>query len=312
MGRSISIPKITPAVRTTTTVTSDIERKIENATEGLSSECFNLLHDRVLPANKENTRIICDYIYSLKSEINLSDGYRKNNIVLLCNFASFNNFKSFTETKREVILSFLDSFRKIESVDPLHKWIGTYNLYRIQLLRFFKWLYSPDIEQKKRPKPSIIENIPQLKRKEKSIYKPTDLWTSEDDSFFLRYCPNARDRCYHAMSRDSACRPHELLKLRIKDVIFKLTPDKKQYAEILVNGKTGTRHIPLIDSIPYVRIGFHDIHKVGIQIAYYYVDLVGALTDRYEQEAFSPNAATDNNPSRDEPKWQECFCKASC
>jgi hypothetical protein len=41
---------------------------------------------------------------------------------------------------------------------------------------------------------------------------------------------------------------------RIKDVVFKLTPDnKKQYAEILVNGKTGTRHIPLIDSIPYIK-----------------------------------------------------------
>jgi hypothetical protein len=46
---------------------------------------------------------------------------------------------------------------------------------------------------------------------------------------------------------------HELLKLRIKDVVFKLTPDNKnQYAEILVNGKTGTRNIPLIDSIPYI------------------------------------------------------------
>src|SRR5438093_6961164 len=55
------------------------------------------------------------------------------------------------------------------------------------------------------------------------------------------------------MSRDSACRPHELLKLKIKDVVFKLTPDKKQYAEILVNGKMGTRHIPLIDSIPYIK-----------------------------------------------------------
>jgi hypothetical protein len=55
------------------------------------------------------------------------------------------------------------------------------------------------------------------------------------------------------MSRDSAARPHELLKLRIKDVVFKLTPDKKQYAEILVNGKTGTRHIPLINSIPYIK-----------------------------------------------------------
>jgi integrase/recombinase XerD len=55
------------------------------------------------------------------------------------------------------------------------------------------------------------------------------------------------------MSRDSAARPHELLKLRIKDVVFKLTPDKKQYAEILVNGKTGSRPIPLINSIPYIK-----------------------------------------------------------
>ena len=127
-------------------------------------------------------------------------------------------------------------------------------------MRFFKWLYSPHIEQDKRPKPSSIENIPKLNRKEKSIYKPTDLWTAEDDSLFLKYCPNPRDRCYHAMSRDSAARPHELLKLRIKEVVFKLAPDKKQYAEILVNGKTGTRHIPLIDSILYIKVWITNHH----------------------------------------------------
>jgi integrase/recombinase XerD len=56
------------------------------------------------------------------------------------------------------------------------------------------------------------------------------------------------------MSHDSACRPHELLRLRIKDLVFKITPDKtKQYAEVLVNGKTGSRSIPLIDSIPYIK-----------------------------------------------------------
>jgi hypothetical protein len=82
----------------------------------------------------------------------------------------------------------------------------------------------------------VTENIPQLKRKEKSIYKPTDLWTSEDDSLFLKYCPNPRDRCYHAMSRDSAARPHELLKLRIKDVVFKLTPDNKTLAQEIISG----------------------------------------------------------------------------
>jgi integrase/recombinase XerD len=42
------------------------------------------------------------------------------------------------------------------------------------------------------------------------------------------------------------------LKLRIRDVVFKMAGDR-QYAEILVNGKTGSRHIPLIDSIPYLK-----------------------------------------------------------
>ena len=48
------------------------------------------------------------------------------------------------------------------------------------------------------------------------------------------------------------CRPHQILKLRIKDIIFKQI-EGKHYAEILVNGKTGSRHIPLIHSIPYVK-----------------------------------------------------------
>jgi len=55
------------------------------------------------------------------------------------------------------------------------------------------------------------------------------------------------------MAGDSAARPHELLRLKIKDVMFKLTPDKKQYAEVLVNGKTGNRSLPLINSIPYIK-----------------------------------------------------------
>jgi hypothetical protein len=97
-----------------------------------------------------------------------------------------------------------------------------------------------------------MENIPKFKRKEISIYKPTDLWTGEDDLLFLRYCPNKRDRCYHTLSRDSSCRPHELLKLRTRDVVFKTSGDY-QYAEITVNGKTGTRTIPLFSCIPYLK-----------------------------------------------------------
>ena len=104
----------------------------------------------------------------------------------------------------------------------------------------------------KRPKPAVIDNLPFLKRKEKSIYKPSDLWSTEDDLLFLKYCPYKRDKCYHAISRDTSCRPHEILKLRIKDVAFKMAGER-QYDEVLVNGKTGTRQIPLINSISYLK-----------------------------------------------------------
>ena len=45
---------------------SDIKIKIENTTEGLSCDCFNLLQNRVLPASngRENVLTICDYISS--------------------------------------------------------------------------------------------------------------------------------------------------------------------------------------------------------------------------------------------------------
>jgi hypothetical protein len=124
-------PIITTSTSTTITTASDTitERRMENAAEGLSSHCFNLLH-RMLPANKENVVTICDYVSSLKSEINPSNNCRRDIIILLCTFSTFvknANAKSkhFNDVTREDILSFLESLRKIESVDPLHKWIGT-------------------------------------------------------------------------------------------------------------------------------------------------------------------------------------------
>jgi integrase len=78
------------------------------------------------------------------------------------------------------------------------------------------------------------------------------LWSKEDDLLFLKYCPSNRDKCYHVVARDTSCRPHEILKLRIKDIVFKISGNC-QYAQVLVNGKTGSRPLPLIDSIPYVK-----------------------------------------------------------
>ena len=174
-----------------------------------------IIHDK----QTINEKIIRDYIEARKTETNLAESTQR---VMIDNLNRFSRYtkKDFKDVTRDDIISSLNFLRKSETEDPNHKWIGTYNLYLITISTFFKWFYYPDIEPKERPKPEVLLNLKQLKRKEKSVYKPTDMWTQEDDLLFLKYCPSKRDRAYHAISRDSSCKPHELLKLKIEDVVL--------------------------------------------------------------------------------------------
>jgi integrase/recombinase XerD len=227
-----------------------LDRKIEETTADLPPAYVKKLY-LIYSENKNNAEDIISYIAAMRNEVNLAIHYRRDLIEILTRFSRFKN-KPFKDITRADVIEFLGNYRRTDATDPLHKWIGTYNLYRIHLMRFFKWLYFPDVEPDKRPKPSVIENIARLKRKEQSIYKPSDLWTQQDDLLFLKLCPSKRKKCYHAISRDTSGRPHEILQLKIRDIAFK-TIGTSQYAEVVVNGKTGTRPIPLINSIPYLK-----------------------------------------------------------
>lgn len=69
--------------------------------------------------------------------------------MFLCKFSQHYKDKPFKQMTRQDVIAYLGGFRKAGAVDPLHKWIGTYNLYGIYFLRFFKWLYLPDVESNK-------------------------------------------------------------------------------------------------------------------------------------------------------------------
>jgi integrase len=244
----------------------ELNRKIARVTEDFPAAnkyCKLVLSDRNR-LSKENALTVCDYMIAMKREINPRLTTIGTTIQFLSELSRFAGVEKRFEdmmTTRTILLSYLDSCRKPEDKDPLHKWIASYNIKCIILSRFFKWLYYPNIGDPKRRnelskserKPDCIMDIRQLKRKEVSCYKPSDLWSQEDDLLFLKWVTNKRDRCYHTMARDLSARPHEILNLKIKDIAFKNIGDGKQYAEVLVNGKTGTRHIPLIQSIPYIK-----------------------------------------------------------
>ncbi len=134
------------------------DRKMDLATEGLQLQHANRL--KALSSG-DNRKTIVNFIRSMRAESNLSDNHRINYLSCLCRLSQFHSTtttkKTYKEMSREDVLLFLDSFRKAESVDPLHKWIGTYNLYKTLLSYFFKWLYFPDLEPAKRPKPSSMD-----------------------------------------------------------------------------------------------------------------------------------------------------------
>ena len=116
----------------------------------------------------KNTPVILNYLRALGNEIHISSNYKRLTLTTLVYLSRFHSNKDFREMTKDDLLSYLNSLRKNETVDPMHGWVSTYNLSLVLLTRFFKWLYYPDLSPRARPKPSCTD-ITTLKRKEKSI-----------------------------------------------------------------------------------------------------------------------------------------------
>lgn len=73
--------------------------------------------------------------FILRREINPSQNYTRMQIQALVELSEYSKQKPFEQLTSEYVSSFLFKFRKTEDRDPLHKWIGTYNL-KHEILRF--------------------------------------------------------------------------------------------------------------------------------------------------------------------------------
>jgi integrase len=231
----------------------DLERKIDTITTYQKPYTKKILIV-MARANPHNALTVFNYIVAQKNELNIKESTVEGIIKKLAWLSSYLGHKPFSEMTKGDILHYLNSIKKPPELDPTHKSIGTYNGRQMAFSTFFRWLYNQDEPDcRKRITPPCMNGVRRLPRQETSPYKPSDLWTGEEHEMFLKYCPNKRDRCYHVMANDTSARPHELLKLRIKDIIFKRGDSGLQYAEIQVSGKTRPRTLPLINSIPYLK-----------------------------------------------------------
>lgn len=231
----------------------DLERKIDAITRYQKSYTKKIFV-AMARVNPQSALMVYNFIVAQKNEQNIKESTVEGIIKKLVWLSSYLTHKSFSEMTKEDILRYLNSVKKPIDVDPTHKSIGTYNGRQMVYSTFFRWVYNQDEpDYKKRVTPPCMNGVRRLPRQERSPYKPSDLWTGEEHEIFLKYCPKKRDRCYHAMANDTSARPHELLNLKIKDIIFKTSDSGVQYAEIQVSGKTRPRTLPLINSITYIK-----------------------------------------------------------
>ena len=240
-------------------IINDSEKKIRYIFQGSHRLYLNSIFKKMSSTNIQNAKIVHEFLITEHNIQNVKLNTTFIHIKTLSLFSEFLHYKDFEKITKNDIIDFLNSSRKTESEDPSHKWIGTYNTRHGVLSKFFRWFYSQyqnnEMDQKKWTTPLCMQGIKDFPRKEKSTYKPSDIWTDEDHALFLKYCPEKRDRCYHAMANDTSARPHELLNLKIKDVKFKVSSTTDmQYAEVhITKSKTKPRTLPLILSLPYVK-----------------------------------------------------------
>jgi hypothetical protein len=208
----VNLAKRTTTITTTTNETSfvpgpkinietysDLEKKINQLTRG-GPLYFKSILLKMADANVQNARTLCEFISIEISERNLKLSSSLTKIKILCLFNRYLNYKQFQLITKEDIRNYLNSLKKQESQDPTHKWIGTYNTRQMVISKFFKWLYNyqDEPDSSKWIAPPCVQGIKQFSRKEKSPYKPSDIWAAEEHAVFLKYCPEKRDRCYHS------------------------------------------------------------------------------------------------------------------
>ena len=98
-----------------------LDRKIDEISAGLQAS-----YNRNLRSISEaNAITIINYITTMKTEINLSDSYRKDLIQLLSKFSRYCDNRLFKDFTRADVINYLETHRRTETQDPLHKWIGT-------------------------------------------------------------------------------------------------------------------------------------------------------------------------------------------
>ncbi len=143
--------------------------------------------------------------------------------------------RSFEEAEKRDIEDIVLSLKNREDLTETTK-----GDYQVLLKRFMKWVNDGDY-------PESVEWINTTNKAENGKL-PEDMLTEEDIEELIDHAMNPRDRALISVLWETGARIGELIDLTIGSL-----EDHKHGYKIIVDGKTGSRRLPLIESVPYIQ-----------------------------------------------------------
>ena len=113
----------------------EIRQRIMEATFDLTKRYYVLMAEKM---SINNADILARFIISARKERNIALSTVMIYIVGISYLENFHKHKELGKMDRNDIISFLDSYRKPASSDPLHRWINTYNIRLTAVCKFFQ------------------------------------------------------------------------------------------------------------------------------------------------------------------------------
>ena len=193
------------------------------------------IHNIHLLDNSNNTKLIHEFYLYLRS-VNTSESYQNQNIKALINMAKFigKNLDFIKISKKEEILSFLNTKIKNKEEDPDGKWMRTWNDYLQRIKYFFRWIYNQKLRQERNEEsldpsdwvtPSFLK-IKEKKSKRISPYLESEIWDKDDFQTIIKYEPLKRNKAALSLLWDLDARPHEISGLNL--TAFYMTTNAKR------------------------------------------------------------------------------------
>ncbi|RLI76816.1 integrase [Archaeoglobales archaeon] len=138
-----------------------------------------------------------------------------------------------------------------EDIKRIAEWVQDRNYsaetkkdYRVALRVFYKWLDLGDVRAREVP-----ERVKLLRATVKNQAKklPNEILTEEEVRELIRHATNPRTKCLIALLWETGARMGELIDLKVKDIVR-----WRHGYQLILNGKTGSRRVPIIVSEPYI------------------------------------------------------------